>query len=181
MIIRAYTPTDLDQCAALHKASRRESEKGIIFDSDLDRYGLAHFQNNWAEWAANPDCHIMVAEQAGMITGFVIYGPIKTRPAFDKGVVPRYGAEIFALYVHPDHFRQGIGKALFKQAVKELIDLKLTSMILWALKKNKRAASFYDSLGGEKIAKQRVDFGEKSWAEESCYGWRDIRKISFPS
>ena len=177
MIIRPYQTADLKQCAALHKQSRRESEKGIIFDSDLDRYDLKHFEKNWSEWSSYQETQILVAVSDDLIVGFVMYGKIKTRPDFDKGVVPRYGAEIYALYVHPDNFRKNIGTQLFDNACRNLADLKLTSLILWALKKNKRACLFYESLGGERIAKQKIEMGEKSWAEESCFGWRDIRKI----
>ena len=177
MIIRSFTLDDINQCAALHKISRRESEKGIIFDTDLDRYDLNHFIENWQTWSKYEVTQIRVAEENNKIVGFVIFGPIQTRPDFDRGVVPRYGAEIFALYVDPDHFRQGIGKALFFAACDNLADQKLTSMILWTMKKNKRAGQFYESLGGDRIAKQKIEMGEKSWAEESCFGWRDIRKI----
>lgn len=177
MIIRPFIPSDLEQCIVVHQASRRASEEGIIFDSDLDRQSLDDFREKWMEWTADNDLTILVAESEKDIAGFTLYGRIKTRPSFDKGVVPRFGAEIYALYVHPDHFRKGIGRALFYKAVEDLVAMKLTSMILWALKKNQRATAFYDSLNGEKIAKQRVDFGEKSWAEESCFGWRDIRKL----
>lgn len=177
MNIREFNKEDLDACALLHKASRRESEKGIIFDSDLDRYGLDHFINNWTEWSNYKETKIIVAEDNQKISGFIMFGKIQTRPDFDKGIVPKYGAEIYALYVHPDYFRKGIGKQLFCEACKQLQNNKMTSMILWTLKKNKRACMFYDSFGGSKIGKKRVDMGEKSWAEESCYGWLDITKI----
>ena len=50
MIIRDFQNGDITACAALHKLSRRESEKGIIFDEDLDRYDDDHFVQNWTEW-----------------------------------------------------------------------------------------------------------------------------------
>ena len=177
MKIRPFEKSDINQCAALHKASRRISEEGIIYESDLDRYDLDHFVENWTQWSDYKETQILVAEDEDCIIGLTLFGPVKTRPAFDKGVVPRYAGEIYALYVHPNHFRKGVGKALFMAAAAALTDRKLTSVLLWALKKNKRACAFYEWFGGEKIGKQRVDLGEKSWAEESCYGWRDVRKI----
>lgn len=177
MIIRPFTSDDISACATLHKASRRESEVGIILDIDLDRYDLDHFIKNWSEWSSYKETKILVADDDGKIVGFTLFGKIKTRPDFDKGVVPRYGAEIYALYVHPDHFRQGLGKALFAAACNDLIEQKLTSMVLWTYKKNKRACQFYESMGGQRIAKQRVDVGTKSWAEESCFGWRDLNTL----
>ena len=177
MIIREFEKKDIEACASLHKLSRRQSEMGVIFESDLDRYDIDHFIQNWMEWSDYKETKILVAENNGAVIGFVMFGKIKTRPEFDRGVVPKYGGEIYALYVHPDHFRQGAGKSLFLKACEELAHQKLTSVILWALKKNKRACAFYDSFNGKKIGKKRVDMGEKSWAEESCYGWLDIRTI----
>jgi len=161
----------------IHKISRRESEKGIILDTDLDRYDLNHFIQNWTEWSDYKETQIHVAEDDGDVIGFIMYGRIRTRPDFDKGVVPRFGAEVYALYVHPNHFRKNVGKALFLKAIEHLIDLKLTSLLLWALKKNKRACTFYESFGGERISKKKVEMGERSWAEESCFAWRNIKTI----
>lgn len=177
MTIRSITVDDIASLAILHKASRRASEDGVIYPDDLDRESVEDFEKNWDTWLADEEIHALCLDDNGEIKGFVLYGRVKTRPSFDKGVVPRYGAEIYALYVDPNHFRKGIGKTLFKAACDDLIDRKLISMILWVLKKNKRACAFYDQYGGERIAKQRVDLGEKSWAEESCFGWRDLRKL----
>jgi len=177
MNIRKFQISDLEACAALHHSSQRESEKGVIFDTDLDRHDLDHFINNWQEWTSMNDMDIIIAENNNDIVGLCISGKIRTRPDFDKGIVPKYGSEIYALYVHPDHFRKGTGRALFTHAVGTLKDQKQKSLLLWTLKKNKRACAFYDSFGGSKIGKKRVDMGEKSYADESCYGWLDITQI----
>lgn len=177
MTIRAITCDDIQPLAFLHKVSRRASEDGVIYDTDLDRESISDFEKNWKSWLNDEEIYKLCFDDNGTIKGFILYGRVKTRPSFDKGVVPRYGAEIYALYVDPNHFRQGIGQKLLHAACNDLINRKLTSMILWVLKKNKRACGFYDAFGGERIAKQRVDLGEKSWAEESCFGWRDIRKL----
>lgn len=177
MIIREFKKSDLEACAALHKISQRESEKGVIFDTDLDRHGLNHFIDNWKAWSDINDMDIIVADDNGAIIGLCIYGKIRTRPDFDKGIVPKFGSEIYALYVHPDHFRKGVGRSLFSKAIDGLKNQNQKSLLLWTLKKNKRACAFYDSFRGQKIGKKRVDMGEKSYADESCYAWADITKI----
>lgn len=177
MIIRPITPDDIHDVAQIHRLSRIEYERGIIYGDDLERDGINHFIKNWNEWMNDDGIFKLCLEDEGEIRGFILYGHTKTRPSFDQGVVPRYGAEIYAIFVDPNHFRKGYGTQLFNTACDDLTDKKLTSMILWTLKKNKKSCAFYNSFGGEKIAKQRVDMGEESWAEESCFGWRDIRKI----
>lgn len=177
MIIRPFQLNDLNQCATLHMASRRASEEGLIFDCDLERHDLNYFIENWKKWSELSETDIHIAEDDGEILGFIMFGKVRTRPDFDKGIVPKYGSEIYALYVHPDHFRKGIGKALFQRACDDLINRKTKSMILWTKKKNKRSCGFYTVLGGAKVGKKRVDMGDKSWVEESCFAWGDITKI----
>jgi ribosomal protein S18 acetylase RimI-like enzyme len=175
--IKDLDGNNIQDIATIHRLSRIESERGIIRDQDLDRNNQDWFESKWQQWHQDPEIFTKTAIVRDVPVGFVSYGRIKTRPSFDQGVVPRYGGEIYAIYVHPDHFHHGIGTQLFKVACSDLADKKLTSVLLWVLKKNKRACAFYDAMGGERIAKQRVDIGETSWAEESCFGWRDVRKL----
>lgn len=179
MIIRDFNiNTDLDDLATVHSASKQVAEKGIIFDSDLAVYTPEFYHEKWQEWSKFENTKIkLIYVDDKTAAGFICYGRIRTRPSFDRGVVPKYGAEIFSLYIHPDFIGKGYGKALFTHACQDLTEQKLTSLLLWALKKNKRACEFYEAMGGQKIGKKRIDIGEKSWADESCYGWNDIRKI----
>jgi len=178
MIIRDYQNSDLPALAHLHSASKYAAEKGIIFDDDLALFTPDYYQDKWQEWSQWEDStiHVAVNDDQTMI-GFCCFGRVKTRPDFDKGVVPRFGGEVYSLYIHPDYFGRGVGKALFIDACHHLIDQKITSLLLWTMKKNKRACGFYDAMGGERVGKKRIDIGDKSWAEESCFAWRDIRKV----
>jgi ribosomal protein S18 acetylase RimI-like enzyme len=176
--IRLMTKNDIPRIAPIHRTAQIESERGIIFDSDLERKSLQSYQDDWGNWSNDPEIYTLVAEQDKNIQGFITFGRVKTRPAQDKGVVPKYGAELYALYIDPNHWRQGVGSALFQSMIDHLITQKHIGLLLWVLKKNKRAIAFYDRIkGAEKIGRQRVDMGEKSWAEESCIAWRDVRKI----
>jgi len=179
MIIRHIEKDDISSIASIHHASRIESERGIIRDSDLGRDSIETIIKQWHEWVTDGEFFAQVAaDDDGVVTGFIAYGRVKTRPAQDRGVVPKYGAEIYALYVHPDHWRQGVATSLFRAACTHLSEMKLNSLLLWVLKKNKRAVTFYETFNGaERIGKQRVDIGTDSWAEETCIAWRDIRKI----
>lgn len=179
MIARFIDKEDITDIASIHHASRIESERGIIRDTDLERDTIDTMIKQWTEWTSNDEFFAQViVDEKSVIKGVIAYGRVKTRPAQDRGVVPKYGAEIYALYVHPDYWRQGIATSLFQAACIHLSEMKLNSLLLWVLKKNKRAISFYETFkGAERIGKQRVDIGTNSWAEETCIAWRDIRKI----
>jgi GNAT superfamily N-acetyltransferase len=52
-------------------------------------------------------------------------------------------AELCALYVDPDHWGQGVGKALISAARERLVALGFQNALLWVLTGNDRADRFY--------------------------------------
>jgi GNAT superfamily N-acetyltransferase len=56
-------------------------------------------------------------------------------------------AELVALYVDPDHWRQAVGKALMEAAFERLVGLPYTEAVLWTFKANDRAIAFYERTG----------------------------------
>lgn len=59
----------------------------------------------------------------------------------------RATAEIGALYVAPDHWREGTGRALLMAALGELSEGGLRDVILWVLPENRAAPAFYERFG----------------------------------
>ena len=70
----------------------------------------------------------------------MLFGPSK-----DPGAPPREG-EIVALYVHPDHWRAGIGSALVGSALDTLAPAN-DEVIVWTLAESPRNLAFYAALG----------------------------------
>lgn len=52
-----------------------------------------------------------------------------------------------ALYLAPESVGQGIGRALFAHAVEDLRQRGYTEAILWVLRNNQRARTFYEAAG----------------------------------
>jgi GNAT superfamily N-acetyltransferase len=96
--------------------------------------------SRWAESLRNPEpghtC--FVAEEDGRIVGFAT-----TCPSYDPE--NHYG-ELRGLYVDPDSWSSGIGRALLEQAEAELA-LTWGEAVLWTLTDNPRARRFYESAG----------------------------------
>ena len=67
--------------------------------------------------------------------------PMTTAPARDPDV-PLYG-ELCALYVDPDHWDRGIGRALLSAARGRLRSQGFRGAVLWVLAGNIRAERFY--------------------------------------
>ena len=52
-----------------------------------------------------------------------------------------------ALYIDPDHWRQGAGSALLSAALQELDRRRFRDVILWVLPENRAALAFYARFG----------------------------------
>ena len=79
-----------------------------------------------------------VAERDGEILGFVSVGSSR-----DLGT----DGELFAIYVHPQHWGTGAGRALIQAGEDELRRLGHQDAVLWVLDDNPRARRFYELAG----------------------------------
>ena len=141
MEIRPAAPDDALAVARVHVRSWQAAYRGLLPDSYLDslrpadraaRYNFAH------TGPAMP--HTLVAIDAGEVLGFAT-----TRPSRDPSLAD-YG-ELAALYVAPEHWRQGIGARLAAAASQQLLQLGHRDALLWVLVGNSRAEHFYRADG----------------------------------
>jgi GNAT superfamily N-acetyltransferase len=79
-----------------------------------------------------------VAEQEGEIVGFVAVGASRD---------PGTDGELFAIYVHPEHWGTGVGRALIEAGEDELRRLGHEEAVLWVLDDNPKARRFYEIAG----------------------------------
>lgn len=170
--IETATPA---QIAHIFVQSWKQGYRGLVSDSYLDNLEEEELVQKWESWLeiVQPG---YVAFVDGKPAGFISCGPIRTRPPGDKGIIPLYAWEIYALYVHPDYWRRGIGKALLKRIAEDLKEKRARSLVLWVIKKNSRALPLYESLGGQRIGKVKKEVGGMM-VEESAIGWRDTNVI----
>ena len=178
--IREATEADIPDLARIHLASKLAAEIGIINSVFLESKTQSEYEEKWKCFLADEDSQKYIGFVDGKVIGLISFGPLRTPPPGISKIRPQYTSEIFAIYVDPEHFKQGYGKALLKFAVERLKEQKHHSLCLWALKDNKRACGFYDELGGQRIGKRVIEFGEgklTTKAKEVCYGWRDIDVI----
>ena len=80
----------------------------------------------------------LVAEVEGRIVGFVSVG----RTYDQQG-----DGELYAIYVHPDRWSSGVGRALIAAGEERLRELGHCDAHLWVLEDNPRARRFYEAAG----------------------------------
>ena len=176
IIIRQATEVDIPDIAAIHVAGWQGAYGGIVDQGYIDRFTIDVRIEKWTEYFTSGETNTLIACAGKTPVGFLGFGALRTPPAGTSKIRPLYSSEIYALYLMPEYFRQGVGTALMQDAAKALRQQKHQSTCLWVLDKNKRACSFYEKMGGKRIGKKIVEFGPTK-AKEICYGWRDIGEV----
>lgn len=174
--IRPATPADIPVIAALHVEGWKGAYGGIVDQAYLDSLSVEKRIADWTSWMAAGESEVFLAEQKGKAAGFVVTGRTKTPPPGSSPIRPSHSGEIYALYLHPDFWRQGIGTALIKHGARTLKEQKHGAICLWVLDANGRARAFYEKMGGQKIGNKMIEIGP-SKLKEVCYGWRDTAAL----
>lgn len=175
--IRPATIDDIPVIARLHVAGWAGAYGGIIDQAYLDSLDETTRAAQWRGWFDPKEAPVLMAsDDQGNPAGFVGYGRLRTPPPGSSPIRPLYSGEIYALYILPAHWRQGIGTALLRAAAQGLADMRHKSLCLWVLEKNERACTFYKKAGGERCGKKDVEIGPTK-VREICFGWRSTASL----
>ncbi|GJL94679.1 MAG: N-acetyltransferase [Hyphococcus sp.] len=164
MNIRSATEADYDAIAEVHTESWRDSYKGILPDDYLSEQAAVDLRARWDDVDITPEDCVLVAEEDGKITGFiVVWG--RPSPFIDN------------LHVRPSIRSGGVGAKLMCAAAAKLQSDGQTTAYLWVMADNPRARAFYERLGGVVTGEEEKDiFGNK--ALNYKIEWPDISVIS---
>ncbi len=130
--VRAQADEDIDAVAAVQVAAWRAAYRGIVppaFLAGLDPAEVARWRR-----APPPTVRTLLAVEGDVVVGFATFGP-------GQG-----GAgQVFALYVHPDRWGGGHGRALLTAALGELRGH--AEVHVWVAEGNHPARRFYERMG----------------------------------
>jgi L-amino acid N-acyltransferase YncA len=157
--VRKATVEDASGIAFVHVRSWQVAYRGHMPDEFLDSLDLEKRTNMWRELTQDPDKIIFVAEdREGKIVGFSALGPSR-----DADANPNT-AEVSAIYVHPEKWKKGIGRALLSASLDHVRKCEFDQLTLWVLEANQRARSFYESFGFIQDGAMKDDDHWKSFA-----------------
>jgi len=141
MDLRPARPEDALAVARVHVRSWQVAYKGLLPDEYLDSL-RAHERASRYDFATTVPLapQTIVADDGRSILGFATIGISPDAPSHDVG-------ELMALYVDPDRWRTGVGRALIAHARDELFRRGLLTAVLWVLEGNTRAERFYERDG----------------------------------
>ena len=131
-MIRPATPEDAEAVAGVHVESWRAAYKHLFSEQQLA--GLSVTER--AEiWRRRPP---LVADLDGEVIGFVSVGASHDADA---------DGELHAIYVRPDQWGTGAGRALMVAGEAKLRELGHVAAVLWVFEDNPRARRFYEAAG----------------------------------
>ncbi|GAL30249.1 histone acetyltransferase HPA2 and related acetyltransferases [Vibrio variabilis] len=172
MEFRVAEYADFQGVAQLHAESWQTAYKGIMRQSYLDETVLEDKQLIWQTRLLNPPFsqHVLVAEEEGKLLGFICL--------FGNHNVD-YGTIIDNLHVTPEAQRRGIAKQLIIQAVEWAEKFYPDNgVFLEVLADNANAIKFYESLGGKRELKQRMESPCGKYLDEYLYTWKRPAELS---
>ena len=145
MAIRKATTKDARPISMVLLRSWQTAYRGILPDAVLDAQCLEHFLPYWALTLGTPrESRTWVVERSGEVAGFVHIGPGR-----DDGGDPERTAELYGMYVDPEHTGSGAGKELMNTAMAHFGSGPWSEATLWVLDGNRAGRDFYESLGWE--------------------------------
>jgi ribosomal protein S18 acetylase RimI-like enzyme len=143
--VRRAVPEDAAAIAAVHVGTWQVAYRGLMADEVLDGLSVAKREHSWREaLSADKESAVYVAGEDGAVVGFCAVAA----PSRDDDAAAGT-AEIAAIYVHPDAWRTGVGRALMDVALRDLRAGGWRRVTLWVLAENHQARDFYARFGFE--------------------------------
>ena len=176
-ILRRATGQDAAEIARLKVIIWRDSYVGLMPQESLDGLDAEAETQHWKSWLEDETAQLiaLILEKDGKGIGYGLAGPMRKGDRPGKEIEAR--SEIYAIYIHPDHQRQGYGQQLFVALIQALIEAGYDDVGLWMIGGNSKAERFYEKLEGTETGKRveihngRIAFREKGWR------WADLRQL----
>jgi GNAT superfamily N-acetyltransferase len=181
--IREAGPPDARAIAHVQVASWRAAYRGLLPDPLLEGLSVAGRETLWHgrladQHARRAGRRVDVALEGTALVGFIAAGPSEDgADGARAGETDAQPGEIHAIYVHPDFWSVGVGRALMASAVAHLAGIGASEALLWVLATNMHARRFYEFAGWSWDGRTRIrPLGDPSGlevsVEEACYGRR---------
>ena len=143
--VRRAVPHDAAPIGGVHVRAWQVAYRGLMPDEVLDGLSVEQREQMWQQALASQEGQaVFVAVEDAAVVGFcAVAAPSRDEDAEDDV------AEIAAIYVDPDAWRVGVGRALMDVALADLRADDWRSVTLWVLAENHPARDFYARFGFE--------------------------------
>src|SRR5690606_37227487 len=102
----------------------------------LQRQSVEKREAFWAKQLGSGSSHTLVAEEAGDVVGWIDFGTCRDADAPSD-------AEVYAVYLEPTWFRRGVGSALWRTMLEQVMQDGRRRLAVWVLADHHPARRFY--------------------------------------
>ena len=162
-IVRPARLDDVEAIASAHVRSWQAAYVGIVPQSILDRLSVERRAAQWREVIAEDGRERVWVVDDGRVRGFASIGPARDDD------LPQGAGELYAIYLEPEAWSQGLGHSLMGAATQDLIDRQSAPYVLWVLTDNARARRFYEAAGWQPDGVRRELSFDENPIEEVRY------------
>jgi ribosomal protein S18 acetylase RimI-like enzyme len=164
MQIHRATAEDCHAIAEVHVASWRAAYAQVLPADFLESLTVEDREPMWQRTIAGGVTRLLCAKDAGQVIGFAAFGKSRDKAA------PADRAELYAVYVHPAWWLQGVGRELWRTALERIQAEHYISTSLWVMVGNDRAIRFYSAAGfsSEAGSTRRFELGGATLREFRC-------------
>ena len=147
----SVSPAELEDAAAVARVHRRSWQAGNRTIIPAQAAGASiptASTERWRELLVESSSVQTLVARVGVggivgFTAFAVQAPYGDEPEHSIPIGDCRIGSILALYVAPEHWRQGIGRALLMAAIGRLGDEGCSGLGVWVLRSNRRARAFY--------------------------------------
>jgi len=166
MIIRKASVYDASGISKVHYEMFMKTYSNIYPENIMENIDFDKIRRKWMKILTDDNEVLVVESNDGGIIGF-----IKADIYNDR----EYDSEISAIFLLDEYHQTGLGKELFFESLKRLVEYKCKSTIVWCNKDNS-SIKFYESIGGE-IFDTKIDRVGNSDYVVLGFQWSNINEI----
>ncbi|HSI98419.1 MAG TPA: GNAT family N-acetyltransferase [Gaiellaceae bacterium] len=143
-VVRDALVEDAPGIAHVHTRTWQVAYEHVFPTARLAGLVEEHRAAQWGEWLSSPEPrrHTLVVDVDGGIVGFAHVGPTRDPEASDELV-----GELYAIYVLPESWGRGIGRALMAEVLARLRSDGFREAVLWVIEDNPRTRRYYERAG----------------------------------
>ena len=142
--VREAAVEDASAIARVHTRTWQRAYQHVFPTDRLAGLVEEHRAEQWRDWLSNPveRRHVLVGELGDEVAGFASVGPSE-----DPEANPALVGELYAIYVLPEVWGRGVGRALMEELLARLRGEGFREAVLWVLEDNPRTRRYYELAG----------------------------------
>ena len=158
--IRRASTEDAQTIALIHVLSWQKTYQGILPNEYLENLCVEKREQMWQKNLTEKRSHVLVLSIQNDILGFAAWHIFSKQHEI---------GELNTLYLHPNHWRKGLGLALFDATKTAMREHSCQKIQLWVAAENRNARAFYEKIGLKLDNKTKTETIGTTPIKELCY------------